>query len=417
MVFLGLNIIDWLIVLAYLAGMLYIGRRLVQTVKNESDFYLAGRKLGKIYQFFMTFGNATDANSAATVTSEVYRQGAGGVWIAFQVLFLTPFLWFTNVWYRRARLVSMGDLFEDRFGSRSLAALFSCYCLALATVSIGFAYLAAGKTLQAILIKPKSSYTVSEQQRVHHFKEYNSLHSQYIRGALGESELKRYEVLSNLNTRGQLSGFISYLHGKLWVFYIIYGLTIGIYVICGGFKAAAAANVVQGLLIIVFSVILIPFGLSKLGGFSGLHASLPDYMFSLVGNVDTSEYTWYTITAFVFVGIFANNGNWGNMASGGSAKNEYAARFGLVSGCFAKRIIIIAWVVCGLIGASLYSGKLADPDQLWGTLTNGLLDTRRTGAYDHRHSGGQHVQHGLAIHQHLGAVCSKSLSSAVSEQG
>ena len=57
----GLHLIDLIIILTYLLGMMYVGKRIAKSVKNETDFYLAGRKLGKLYQFFLMFGGATDA--------------------------------------------------------------------------------------------------------------------------------------------------------------------------------------------------------------------------------------------------------------------------------------------------------------------------------------------------------------------
>lgn len=77
---LGLHWVDILIVVAYLLGMLYIGQHLAKKVSDETDFYLAGRKLGKWYQFFLMFGGATDANGAVTVAAEVFRQGVSGIW-------------------------------------------------------------------------------------------------------------------------------------------------------------------------------------------------------------------------------------------------------------------------------------------------------------------------------------------------
>ena len=66
---LGLSIIDIAIIVIYLFGMMWIGKRLAGSVKNQSDFFLAGRKLGKVVQFFLNFGNMTDANGAASITS------------------------------------------------------------------------------------------------------------------------------------------------------------------------------------------------------------------------------------------------------------------------------------------------------------------------------------------------------------
>ena len=52
-----------------------------------------------------------------STASLVYRQGASGVWHALQTLFMNPYYWFMNLWFRRVRLVTVADLFEDRFGT------------------------------------------------------------------------------------------------------------------------------------------------------------------------------------------------------------------------------------------------------------------------------------------------------------
>ena len=77
----GLHIVDLLVVAAYLGGILYIGKRAAKAASSEEGFFLAGRKLGKAYQFFLNFGNATDVNGAVSTASLVYQQGASGVWL------------------------------------------------------------------------------------------------------------------------------------------------------------------------------------------------------------------------------------------------------------------------------------------------------------------------------------------------
>ena len=61
------------------------------------------------------------------------------------------------------------------------------------------------------------------------------------------------------------------------------------------------------------------------------------------------------------------------MTIAGSAKNEYAARIGAVTGGFSKRFVTIAWCFCGLIAVALFGPNLSDPDQTWGLLTQALL--------------------------------------------
>ncbi|MGH8017515.1 MAG: sodium:solute symporter family transporter [Opitutaceae bacterium] len=75
------------------------------------------------------------------------------------------------------------------------------------------------------------------------------------------------------------------------------------------------------------------------------------------------------------ISIVQIHGIIGNMSISGSAKNEFAARFGAVTGTHAKRIMIILWAIAGLIAIALHQGadSLADPDSAWGTMALQLL--------------------------------------------
>src|SRR5215213_6241667 len=125
MKFLGLHWIDVVILVTYIIAVLVIGKVFSHGVKGEKDFFLGGRSLGRWFQFFLSFGNMTDPGQATTTSSSVYRQGAGGAWLALITLFLTPYYWFTNVWFRRVRLTTTAELFEDRFGRRFLGSLYA----------------------------------------------------------------------------------------------------------------------------------------------------------------------------------------------------------------------------------------------------------------------------------------------------
>ena len=49
----SLHVIDIGIVFAYLLAVVYIGKRAAAGNNSEEGFFLAGRKLGKLYQFFL----------------------------------------------------------------------------------------------------------------------------------------------------------------------------------------------------------------------------------------------------------------------------------------------------------------------------------------------------------------------------
>src|SRR5210317_946368 len=117
----------------------------------------------------------------------------------------------------------------------------------------------------------------------------------------------------------------------------------------GGFAAAAVTDAIQGVLIVVFSVMLIPIGLHRLGGFEGLHARVPDYMFELFGSAATSEYAWYTIIALVVANLVSIIAAAPMMPTAGSAKDEMTARIGMLGGMFFKRFLMLFWALAGLI--------------------------------------------------------------------
>ena len=367
---LGLHILDVAVIAIYVIIIIWLGARAGRATGSTDDFYIAGRKLGKFYQFFLNFGTSTDASHAVTVSREIYRQGIGGMWIQYLVLFLTPFYWFTTMLYRRSRLITIGDFFTERFQSPFLGGAFAVFTLVMAIVGGGASYMVAGKTMMALTPKPEAEYTQTERESVEQFREYRQLQEQLATG-LEPDQQARYDELNDRQKQGELHSFISYINPV--VFYISYALIVAAYTVLGGFTAAAITDAVQGVLIVTFSLLLIPLGLYQIGGFEGLHASVPDYMFELFGSAATSEYAWYTILAIVVANLVSIVAAAPMMATAGSAKDEMTARIGMIGGMFGKRVIILFWALAGLLAIGLYAGELHDPDLIWGYMTKQLL--------------------------------------------
>lgn len=369
--FLGLHWIDGLIIVAYIIAVLAIGHGLSSGVKGQGDFFLGGRSLGKWFQFFLSFGSMADPGQATTTSSSVYRQGAGGAWLALITLFLTPYYWFLNVWFRRVRLTTTAEMFEDRFGKRFLGSLYASTTIIIIIVSIAGGNVVALKTLQPLMVKDPAAYTQTEAQKVAAYHEFTELRQQRTTATLPADKAERYTVLKDYYDRGELQPYVTYLNPL--TFYLVSTGLVAVFVMLGGLKASAMVDAVQAILVILISVILIPFGLMKLGGASGLHEKVPAVMFNLFGGGAMSEYTWYSIGALLLVQFLGIASSTANMTVAGSAKDEYAARIGAVTGGFSKRFVTIAWAYCGLIGLALFGPGLSDPDQVWGLLTKTLL--------------------------------------------
>ncbi len=367
----SLHVLDLAIILAYLGAVVWIGKSAAQGTQSEEGFFLAGRKLGKLYQFFLNFGNATEPQGAVSTASFVYQQGAPGSWLSFQTVFMNPYFWFMNVWFRRVRLTTLSDLFEDRFASKGLSLFYAMFQILVACVFLGFGNVTAYKIASSLVVKPESAWTAGDRATVEGYRELKTLEKQAAAGALAPETKARLDTLRDRSARGELKSYITALNDL--VFYAVFTVVVGAYIVMGGMSAAAVNEGLQSILIIVFSVLLIPTGLHAIGGWGALAEKVPKQMFDLLGAGGSEQFSAVGLAAILLVSIVQNAGLSHNMGICGSAKNEFAARTG-VSGTYLKRLMIIMWAFAGLIAVAMFGpGGLSDPDAAWGAMSNQLL--------------------------------------------
>src|SRR4051812_46208032 len=221
----SLHPLDILVVVAYLIAVVWIGRRAAGATQNEDGFFLAGRKLGKLYQFFLNFGNATEPQGAVSTASFVYQQGAPGAWLSFQTVFMNPYFWFMNVWFRRVRLTTVSDLFEDRFGSKGLSIGYAGFQILVACVFLGFGNVVAYRIASSLIVKPEARWTVGERASVEGYRELRRLEKENSAAVLSPELKLRLENLRDRNTRGELHSSITMLNDI--VFYVGFALVVG----------------------------------------------------------------------------------------------------------------------------------------------------------------------------------------------
>ena len=90
---LGLHTADWIILALYFVVILAIGLWSVKKVKDMADFFMGGRRFGKVFMMFFAFGSGTSSEQAISVVAGTWRAGLAGIWWQFLWLWATPFYW------------------------------------------------------------------------------------------------------------------------------------------------------------------------------------------------------------------------------------------------------------------------------------------------------------------------------------
>ncbi|MHC4170234.1 MAG: sodium:solute symporter family protein [Planctomycetota bacterium] len=310
---LGLELIDWIVIVAYLLVITFVGLWAVKKVRSSASFFIGDRKFGKVMMAFFMFGSGTHSDQAATVASKTYTSGASGIWYQWLWLLVTPFFWVIAPFFRRMRAVTTGDYFEVRYG-RSVGGLFAAMGILQLLVAIGVMLKASGAMVDAV-------------------------------------------------SGGEISSNVAII--AMTVIFVVYG-------IAGGLSAAIATNFIQGLLTVVLSFLILPFALAEVGGMSGLRESISDPgMLSLVA---PGEINLFYIIVISFNALIAWVAMPETMANCAAGKTEMEGRMGVTVGIFGKRICTVAWMLTGLCAVALYaSARLEDPDFAYGQMARDLL--------------------------------------------
>jgi len=357
----GLPLIDIAVICAYFVVIIAIGMWSMRRIRNQEDFFLAGRRSGKILQTFAAFGQATSSENAVGVTTTTFTNGAGGVWSALVMLFATPMYWIISPWLRRMRVMTMGDFFEERYGSKRMAATYAvigCFCM---MVNIALGLNAMTKTIVAITPKSVEQFTLQEKSEYNQRLELEKLEAEDYKFLTEEdkSHLKELQLLAPRKVFSHLNEYF-----VVWIVCFI----IMLYALTGGLEAAFLSDLIQGIFIILLSIILLPFAWVKINSIYGgngvfgalqtIHQRLPESFFDIWGSPASIDFTWYYIAAIAIMSTITVVMTPNMIVVTGAAKDEYSARLGFTSGNFMKRFCTILWGWLGLAAIVLYSGSV-----------------------------------------------------------
>jgi SSS family solute:Na+ symporter len=154
MTFFRLHWLDWSVLVAYFALVIYLGIFLGgQKTKNLGDFFVAGGRWGAFVSFIFVFASALAGNEAVVVSSKSYSAGLSGFWMWGNFLFATPIYFLFATYYRRARVYNLAEFLEMRYGT-GVAALYSLVAGVICVLFIGMFLLAIAQILGGSLEIP-----------------------------------------------------------------------------------------------------------------------------------------------------------------------------------------------------------------------------------------------------------------------
>ncbi len=291
----GLKIIDLAVVVGYFALVMVIGFWASTKVHTDEDFFLGGRRFGKGLLVMHWLCTGTHSEMAVQVSGACARVGLGGIWFQWMMLFSTPFYWLIAPLIRRLRVITTGDFFRIRYG-KGLELVYACVGLAYMVLTIAMLLRGAGAA---------------------------------IAGATG--------------------GVLATNHSV-----IILSLLFSTYVMAGGLIAAAYTDFLQGIMLIVLSVLLVPAGLNAIGGMAALQTKLGPELLSITAPAGADEGNVLFVIAMSLLGLVGIVAQPHVMTANGSGKTETEARVGMCYGNFIKRFLTIAWAFTGLIALVLF---------------------------------------------------------------
>ncbi|MEZ6062410.1 MAG: hypothetical protein R3C19_18865 [Planctomycetaceae bacterium] len=365
--FLGMHTADWLVLGGYFLLILIIGLWSSRKVHDVADFFMGGRRFGKVFMMFFAFGSGTSSEQAISVVAGTWRAGLAGIWWQFLWLPATPFYWIIAPMLRRIRALTTADFFQARF-SPGTAVLYSVYGIIISIVFIAGALYSSGKMINALTGNALDEMAARINIEVPVFK----LERVPVPGAAPpaaadpavdpavDGAAADVPAVTTLQPRIEwrlLAGY-EYAILAMTVLFVTYGMA-------GGLGAAIITDFIQGVLTIAFSILLLPFVFHEIGGFGALHqtAGLKKGMFDFVATLDVAKelgqepitlFYVFTLSATALAGIIVQPHIMGVCGAG---KTEFEGRFGFTFGNFLKRLCTVAWTFTGLACIAWYLGS------------------------------------------------------------
>ena len=251
---LGMHAADWVVLALYFGVILVVGLWSATRVKDAADFFMGGRRFGKVFMMFFAFGSGTSSDQAITVVAGTWRTGLAGIWWQFLWLPATPFYWIIAPLLRRIRALTTADFFGTRF-SPATAVLYSVYGIVISIVFIAGALYSSGKMINALTGNALDNMAQQLDVQVPTVS--------FSASGEGAGDASDDGTADTATVRWRALAGYEYAILAMTVLFVTYGMA-------GGLGAAIITDFIQGVLTIAFSILLLPFVFHEIGGFGAL---------------------------------------------------------------------------------------------------------------------------------------------------
>jgi len=369
MVFLGLHVEIWGVLVLYVSGMLLMGWWSKRGIADQEGYLLGNRQFGVTMMVMHAFGAGTNPGDVAGVMSRTVSSGASGIWVSWMWMFGTPFYWLIAPIVRRMRCLTLADFFQERFG-KSASALYILVASAGMIVCLASVLLATARTAQGLMGKATTQIAVVEQETD------DSTVTQA--GRMGNSLPMQTTTTGDPDAHAET---LTERESEMWFFGILLVTTAVflVYSYWGGIVAAIRTDMIQGLMIIALSVIAIPaaLNLTEVGGLSGMRATLTAQTDKgdLLSLFDPSMFNVWTVILLCINAPLSALAFPHLIPVCGAGRTEWEGRVGFAYGNMLKRICTIGWCVLGLAWLTylIQTDAVIHPDAAFGDSIRMLL--------------------------------------------
>jgi len=310
----GFEALDWIAIAGYFGIMLVIVWWVVlQKQRTSTDYFLAGRHMPWFVVGASIFASNIGSEHIVGLAGQGSTSGMGMAHWELHAWVVVMLAWVFVPFYYRSKVFTMPEFLEKRFNSTARWILTIVSLVAYVFTKVSVTVYAGGVVFNVLL--PEIQVPVTE----------------------------------------------NFVLDAFWIGALLTVILTGIYTVAGGLRAVVYTDTIQTFILILGSVFITIFGLSKLGGWSELQVICRENAenFALWRPNSDPNFPWLGILiASPIIGIWYWCTDQYIVQRALSAKDLKNARRGALWGSFLKVWPVMIFLVPGLIGYALHQKGL-----------------------------------------------------------